>query len=167
MGLIVLEANLADCPTLLAKFAELRDDLEKLPVKLQHVITTGDKHGNTLRLIDELVKTGVLDINPDQYIKLKHIYDRHIYLLRILEDENASDAKKNNIKVKLAQHIESFHKIISSLTVHKHLLTREIGDLFSDRGNQDLFTLFVFDRLICKPPFKVYLTELSIKFFKA
>ena len=151
-GLLTIAADLNQYPQILPEFKLLRDAFEKLTDEekkfwIQQRVTFGDKHGNPLRLIHELVAVGVLDITKDQYKNLKEIYDRHLDLIKILEDPKATAAEKEDTKKILSDDIHIFHEIVECLSVQHHVLTRQIGDLFADRGKQDLFTFFIFEQL--------------------
>lgn len=94
-GVLTCPANLNQCPKILPEFKALCDAFKKLTDEekeswIQQRVTFGDKHGNSLRLIHEFVAVGVLDITEDQYKNLKEIYDRHLKLTKIFEDQKAT-----------------------------------------------------------------------------
>lgn len=151
---ITVPVSLKSRPRILPEFELMRDNFglqppsERAPVRPS--VTFADKHGNPLRLIHELVAVGVLDINQEQYDNLLHIYMEHGKHLRNLRLYPKESAKYCSAHASLKADIASFKATIDSLNVYSHVFTRHLGDLFADRGRQDLFTFMVLDRLHCK-----------------
>lgn len=168
------EVNLDSAPEILAPFQAVLDDFRLLKTDaektawLQHNrVTLSDKHGNTLRLIYELVLLGVLDVKSDnvnikdcditdndlerspenKYSELAAIYNTHQEKLDILSSSETTELEKNTAKEAIKEDFDQFKKILDSCPINCHLFIRQLGDLFSDRGVQDYFSLLVFDQL--------------------
>ena len=133
-GLLSVTADLSRCPVILPEFQALRDQARD-PIEVpQESVTFGDKHGNVLRKIYELILVGVLDVTNDQYNTLSNIYHRQTEFI----EKKSIDALKTDII--------AFKTIVTSLPVYQHLRVIDIGDLFADRGEQDvlMFILFLY-----------------------
>ncbi|MDF1655130.1 MAG: hypothetical protein P1U34_08470 [Coxiellaceae bacterium] len=94
----------------------------------RHTVSSGDMHGNAMKLIFIAFKEGVLDISEDQFKTLWEIY------------ETPTDHLT-------AEQINVFETIIRDAKYNKSCVLRFIGDLLADRGRNDWFTLCVLQAL--------------------
>ncbi|HBS51837.1 MAG TPA: hypothetical protein DEA62_02465 [Coxiellaceae bacterium] len=85
-------------------------------------VTFGDMHGNTMKLLWNLIQEGVIKIEPKEFDKMWKAY------------------RENDV--------EAFISLIGSIeVVRPDLKVRLIGDVFADRGQNDYFTLKVLEKL--------------------
>lgn len=92
-------------------------------------ITLGDLHGNFLYLLHLLIYNGVvINCNSQTYDALSHIY--HI--------------DTNNL---LVSDLIKFNKLISTLQFNTNIFIRLLGDEVADRGQNDYFTLKLFEKM--------------------
>jgi hypothetical protein len=96
--------------------------LEPLPA--QKTIALGDLHGNTLRLLHQLVRESAVAMQKDDYDKFSDIYSNR----PLTTSRRDIDAVLNKI---------TLNKVIILL----------LGDEVCDRGASDLLSLLLFDRL--------------------
>jgi hypothetical protein len=90
--------------------------------------TLPDLHGNTLKLLNALVATGLISIAPHDYKKFRMCYYKTKETPELLAD---------------------IRQIISNLsTLKKRVTLRLIGDEFSDRGQNDYYTLLLLEKII-------------------
>lgn len=133
-------------------------DITKKPtpdqsMKENRTITIGDLHANAVKFLFFLVREGVVETTDEDYRKLVEIY-------------NQSDVFQAEI---IADQLVIFRKIINELTVkNKEILVRLIGDELADRGKNDLFVLFLFDKLYKENiNVEVLISNHGIEFVKA
>ena len=104
--------------------------LEKCPQTIaidnlkQQSLTFGDMHGNAIKLIYLLIENGVMNLNESNYNHLNEIYKKQPHLLT-------------------PNDLEKFDSILHQARFHECGLIRLIGDELADRGNNDLFTLYI------------------------
>lgn len=100
------------------------------PVGKDTTLATGDMHGNAIKLIYFLIKEGVLELKnkADDYAQLISIYHTPVDELTAL-----------NLTTFIT-HLKNAH-----LHFPKKLIL--LGDDLADRGMNDLYTLYVLDRL--------------------
>lgn len=92
-------------------------------------VTIGDLHGNSMKLLDFLRRSGVVNVAGGEYSTLVDIYKKNV------EDLTREDLTR-------------FRGIIDRLLLQrKDLLIRLIGDVLADRGANDYFTLYILDHL--------------------
>ena len=85
-------------------------------------VTFGDMHGNTMKLLWNLIQEGVIKIGSQEFDQMWKAY------------------RDNNVK--------DFIDLIGNIEVVRHdLNVRLIGDVFADRGQNDYFTLKVLEKL--------------------
>lgn len=107
-------------------------DIRKYPSAVNYnpsnVITLGDMHGNTMKLIWCLIREGVIEVSENDFNAMWSAYDA------IPTDRTAGVLNK-------------FKELLNSVTVNSGFSVCLLGDLFSDRGNNDYFTLKVLEKL--------------------
>jgi len=93
-------------------------------------LSLGDLHGNALKLIYILLYYDFIDLDKIAYYELYNLYIK--------------DAKSLS-----SEDILSFEKILSKIKYNpSHIkLIRFLGDVLSDRGSNDIFTLLIFQKL--------------------
>lgn len=94
-------------------------------------ITLGDLHSHAMKLIYFLVTEGILNVPPDVYIQLWDLY------------HTLSNRVTNDI-------FKQFEECLSSkVTINRvDCLVRLLGDELADRGENDLFVLMIFKKLV-------------------
>ena len=111
--------------------AEYPDPIRTHPVG--HELSIGDLHGNTLKLINFLVREGILTLTRESYQRLVDLYKTG----GMNADGSVDWAK-----------LDDFKKIIETAKVRSPGPTvRLIGDELGDRGTNDLFTKLVLTKL--------------------
>lgn len=120
---------------------EETEDLLQIPVKnlfrcpdpLRRLnvtqLTFGDLHGNAIKLLYLLVRFGILKITPQNYMKLVSAYQK------------GAEAKLSDIQ---------YFKLIlfrAEIPNDLKITIRLIGDILSDRGKNDFFTLLILEKL--------------------
>lgn len=123
------------------------------PVNKNETLVIGDLHANPLKLLWILTKTGVLtlDDNPEKknklYNELVRIYEKPV------EDLTAADLK-------------AFKEIIEHAHITPIACLRLIGDELADRGNNDLFILFLLEKIAKTQELEIILSNHSVEFLK-
>src|SRR3990170_6871307 len=85
-------------------------------------VTFGDMHGNTMKLLWNLIQEGVIKIGSQEFDQMWKAY------------------RENDV--------ETFISLIDRIdVVRPDLKVRLIGDVFADRGQNDYFTLKVLEKL--------------------
>ncbi|MHB1949287.1 MAG: Dot/Icm T4SS effector Wip [Gammaproteobacteria bacterium] len=116
------------------------------PADSKNQLTIGDLHGNALKLIYFLVRQNVIRLEEKTYPELVRIYK--------LGTQHITQAD-----------LDSFNKILASITALPVGTVRLIGDELCDRGNNDYFTLKVLERLSqLKVPVETLLSNHGIEF---
>lgn len=98
-------------------------------------VTFGDLHGNPLKLLHELVCTGVFEYRSDlNDIEKGNGYKAIVYCVK---ESHASNDYKN------ASHVDNFTKLVEHLFVIKNpnIFVRFLGDMFCDRISNDLLMM--------------------------
>lgn len=111
-------------------------DIYKLPscdhehlATAKTVLTIGDLHANTIKLLFILVKHGIAsNITKNNYEMLIKIYTTPIHELTV-------------------EHLNRFNHILDNMIFRPHCRIRLLGDELADRGNNDYFTLKVLEKL--------------------
>lgn len=126
-------------------------DLTKYPTKLEQIdlasgntITFGDMHGNTMKLIWNLIRCGAIEMTEQDFAALWNIYNASG-----LSDEFGQSTKEkciNELGFTLAQ-LQEFYAILGRVKVIPGHKIRLLGDTVSDRGQNDWLTLKVFEKL--------------------
>lgn len=95
-------------------------------------ITIGDIHGNALLLLNILITFGVIRITKNEYSLFVKFYT-----------QRSNDASKTRL------FIEYFNNFIDKAVVDKDKIyfIRFLGDMLSDRGSNDYYTLKILSRL--------------------
>ncbi|MHB1948534.1 MAG: Dot/Icm T4SS effector Wip [Gammaproteobacteria bacterium] len=116
------------------------------PADSKNQLTIGDLHGNALKLIYFLIRQNVIILDEKIYPELVRIYQLPV----------ASLTKTD---------LDSFDKIIASISALPVSTVRLIGDELCDRGSNDYFTLKILERLTeLKVPFEILISNHSIDF---
>lgn len=135
-------------------FVEGEVDIFKHPAKIRKLfpeedqtrgqITVGDLHGNPMKILHLLVLHGVIEISPENYKRLAHIYQNYIS-----SDKYGGETALllNKHKAKYSKYIRDFERIISNLSVKNKPLIRFLGDTICDRGRNDYFFYLILDKL--------------------
>ncbi|VVC74973.1 hypothetical protein AQUSIP_02470 [Aquicella siphonis] len=109
-------------------------DIYQYPTKIARLnekadVVFGDLDGNAIKFLYFLIREGILDLQPADYQKLVSIYQTPI--------ERLSKAA-----------ISEFHHVVSNAKISQPLpKIHMIGDDLADRGQNDLFTLFIYEKL--------------------
>ena len=98
----------------------------KKPITDQETATSGDIHGNALRLIYTLIEEGILEVSEEQCDRFYELY--HTSPLQ-------------------QQHLADFKELLGQVKVVPGKSFRLIGDVFSDRGANDYLTLLTLQKL--------------------
>lgn len=106
------------------EMVDLDEYPEKItPMKSGDILLIGDLHGNALRMLRTLMMKGVVAMSKSDYERFRDIYHE---LPALLEKKD----------------ILEFNKIIDRLQIkNPDILLYLIGDMLSDRGSNDYFTL--------------------------
>ena len=98
----------------------------------------GDLHGNTMYLIFFLIERGYLTLNKEEdYDKLKMLYDF------VGEIEHESDID-DEVRATLPDILKLFHNILDNAIFQMQASKITfLGDMFADRGHNDISTLIV------------------------
>ena len=135
------------------------DDLSQCPkvdiTFCNQTVTMGDGHGNALKIVYFLLRTGRVDaqqFTSNDYNKFKELY----YNAQFLTADNLS----------------TLSKLIKKLKRHPELKegcgVRFIGDNFSDRGQNDYLSLLIYKQLTCERiPFCELLSNHTMEFLSA
>lgn len=100
------------------------------------VITLGDLHGNTMKLIFILQNHGILELNKEQFDRLWEIYDLDIDTLTQPDKLEQTRSLLNEFKL-----------LLRAVKKNAPGLLILIGDELADRGNNDIFTLLLMQAL--------------------
>ena len=98
--------------------------------------SVGDTHGNAVVLIRYFYEAGIINIDQDQYNELIKIYD---------VDSVHKFSKLN--KQQCDQFREIVKKGFANAQVPEGISLRCFGDMFADRGSNDLLSLIILDEL--------------------
>ncbi|MFA5959962.1 MAG: Dot/Icm T4SS effector Wip [Tatlockia sp.] len=124
------------------------DERHKAGEKIE--ITIGDLHGNAIKLLYVLIKHGfALNMTGEHYAILVAIYCLPVQELT-------------------RDHLVQFNAILDTLEFNTQSLLRLLGDELSDRGNNDYFTLKIFEKLGQHGvPFEILVSNHGIEFIEA
>jgi len=128
------------------------------PVADYNQLTVGDMHGNSIKLLNYLVKMSYWKLTKDQFNTLNDLY------LKDIETMQANEW--NQYKIELY----AYNQIVDEIEIPPEQapkLVRLIGDLLCDRGSNDLLTI----PLLRKIPNKRYILsnhdlEFLLKYYK-
>lgn len=134
-------------------------DLAELPKK-EHSFDSGltytfpDMHGNTIKLVNTLIRIGVFtQITKQQYQILVETYnylDKQTHKICESIDGSSGVCMMNfgfASKRKIEKYLQQFNEIIQQVNVNNNVSVRMLGDMLADRGSNDALTLMVLDRL--------------------
>jgi len=139
------------------EFINEQVDIYQLPpVDLTHQgtegtqITIGDLHGNAMKLMFMLIKHGIAtNISKEDYNRLVEIY-------------------KTPTKDLTKELLGKFNEVLAKIEFSSDSTIRLIGDELADRGNNDYFTLKIFEKLNeHKVPVEIIVSNHSIEFIEA
>lgn len=124
------------------KFIDVDVDLKNHPDKILSLreddeVTIGDGHGNALKIVHFLIKTGIMTLarGAEDYQRVVAIYEQEL-------DPEAVD---------YAPYEKAMADFIHILKQAKSCpvgLLRFLGDGVGDRGNNDLYTLLIYEWLL-------------------
>ncbi|MES2614258.1 MAG: hypothetical protein V4591_02465, partial [Bdellovibrionota bacterium] len=116
------------------------------------IVGTGDTHGNTLRIITDLVKTGMIkELSEDVYNELSEIIEE-------ASNEELTFESYNNFKWILSEYLE---------VLNKETLYLLFGDILSDRQSNDILTLALLNELDNKDlNFEILLSNHDLNFIR-
>lgn len=117
---------------------------------LPHIeqVTIGDLHGNSMKFIYFLIKNDIIEMEAEDYIKLDAIYEK-----------DANSLTKEDLT--------NFKNILENkIVVNEYRSVRLLGDEFSDRGNNDYFTLKIMERLAPEVNFEFICSNHNIELIK-
>lgn len=106
--------------------------------------TIGDLHGNALKFLYFLVREGVVELTASQYDDLQTIYNTPVANLT-------------------KEQLETFKTLLNEARFHKPSAVILIGDELADRGQNDIFTLYIMQALKNKGiPLEICLSNHSV-----
>ena len=128
---------------------ETAADLRRCPettggVAPDQTITIGDMHGNAMKLIWILLRQGVIKMKEDDFAALWEIYDSSGLGMGFYQ--NTKDLLIDGFSFDSGR-LQEFYNILSRVQVNNGYQLRLIGDVFSDRGNNDWLTMKVLEKL--------------------
>jgi hypothetical protein len=136
------EANIHQYP--------IKNDNEKLtPGK---ILTVGDMHGNALKFIYILIRHQILDISEEKYNELIKIYNTPVPKRSEQESDPTFEARVIEYKKNMATFDGIIGDAFNKIDPAKVGQLRLIGDIISDRGKSDYFTLKIFECIGKKSP---------------
>lgn len=147
---------------------EFPNDIRQNPTET--VVTFGDMHGNTMKLIWCLLKEGIIELTEKDFNTMWEIYVNLASISPCYVDEIEQQIKKfsslvEKIKIKMwkiyanlasifpcyvdkrEQQIKKFSVLVEKIKIKENAGVRLLGDIFADRGNNDLLTLAVVEKL--------------------
>lgn len=117
-------------------------DLRKYPDEIspfnkEDEVTLGDGHGNALKMIYFLIKTGIMTLagGAEDYQRIVEIYEQEL-------DPETDDYAP------YAKAMDDFIHILHQAKPGLVGLLRFLGDVVADRGNNDLYTLLIYEWLL-------------------
>ena len=103
-------------------------------------ISVGDMHGNAFKMIHFLCSSGMMQLTPNDFKKLKNIYYKKFGLTK--ED------------------FDSWKEILKRANFSTEITALFIGDILADRGRNDYLTLLIFQAMQeKKAPYKITLSN--------
>ncbi|CAO5682614.1 MAG: hypothetical protein HEEMFOPI_00752 [Holosporales bacterium] len=112
-------------------------------------ITLPDLHGNALKLLHTLISANILFLNEEYYKKFVSIY------FKKAEDITAED-------------LSTFNQILEEILpgANSRTVVRFIGDILSDRGSNDFWTIHFLNQLnILQIPYEIIFSNHDFDFF--
>ncbi len=138
-------------------YTEQSVDIYKLPnanapCEKGEEISIGDLHGNSMKLLFVLFKHGIASgLNESQYKQLSDIYIKSIDPESLTQND-----------------IAKFNQLLGQITWKTDNLLRLIGDETADRGNNDYFTLKIFETMGKNQiPFEILFSNHGLEFINA
>lgn len=134
-------------------------DLCKYPDAIKHpsgtVVTFGDMHGNAMKFMWELIHNGVISLNPGDYTKAMDLYKGSELisgdaLLKHSEFYNSKSKLEltDELKNKLKSDLEKYRQILGRIKFTPNAPgVRLLGDFIADRGNNDIMTLLLLEKI--------------------
>lgn len=135
------QADLRIYPTI-AEIADKKSQFEQATGEQFNagaVVTLGDMHGNAIKFMWELVYNGIIKLNQQDYQKVLEIYQKNW-----IPDDSSDAVYDFDAK----QAMEEFKEILGRIEVNPDCpRVRLLGDLIADRGNNDLMTLLLLEKI--------------------
>lgn len=135
------QADLRIYPTI-TEIAERKEQFEKATGKqfnTDAVVTLGDMHGNVMKFMWELVYNGVIELSQQDYQKALELYQLNWIPGDTSDAAYNFDAKKA---------MEEFKAILGRTKINLDCpRIRLLGDFIADRGNNDLMTLLLLEKI--------------------
>ena len=152
-----------------ANLLEWRAPEDRFPLILGSLLTLGDLHANTIKLIHFLLIQNVIEISASAYDRLIQIYYKHAFDPAFPQFPRYTKAEVAEFKHILETEIHLNTALDTELIKNKlPLILRFIGDMFADRGYGDLLTMFVLMRLVqLKLNFRIVLSNHDILLISA
>ena len=114
------------------------------------IVTIGDLHANAIKFMYMLIERGVVTgVSKDDYEKLVTLYKAYSSKAHTLTKgidnkyKTLVEFHKNNF----LKYLNEFKAIIDKIQVNTDLSVRLIGDELADRGANDIFVLWILDKL--------------------
>ncbi|MDX1836258.1 hypothetical protein DIZ81_02495 [Legionella taurinensis] len=124
------------------KLIHMDVDLRKYPDDISPLtkddeVTLGDGHGNALKMVYFLIKTGIMTLagGAEDYQRLVEIYEQEL-------NPEANDYAP------YAKAMDDFIRILHQAKPGLVGILRFLGDVVADRGNNDLYTLLIYEWLL-------------------
>lgn len=104
-------------------------DITLLPKEQTRQLVLGDLHGNAIKLINILIREGVLKLSESQYHMMYEIYHKDPHIV------NTED-------------LANFANILNNADIDSNVTCLFLGDTLADRGMNDYYTLFIYEKLV-------------------
>jgi hypothetical protein len=138
------------------------DDISKLPraipIEPATEINVGDLHGNGMKLLFILFKHGIASgLTKDEYQQLSNIYDGSV----------SFNSGFTTVTL-TSEQIQRFNQLLDKIKWKPINLLRLLGDETADRGNNDYFTLKIFECMGKNHvPFEILISNHGVEFINA
>lgn len=118
------------------------------------VVTLGDMHGNAIAFMWKLIDQGFIEFaSPEDYTKAKKLYDLNWkndswgkYIVKLRQADEYKTIEADAAKEAMTEYKEILSHIKPGKNKDKASL-RLLGDLVADRGNNDIMTLLLLQRI--------------------
>jgi len=114
------------------------------------IVTIGDLHANAIKFMYMLIERGVVTgVSKEDYEELVKLYKDYSSKAHTLTKgiDNKDKSLVEFYKNSFLQYLNEFKAIIDKIQVNTDLSVRLIGDELADRGANDIFVLWILDKL--------------------
>ncbi|MFI4955926.1 MAG: hypothetical protein ACHQAX_01825 [Gammaproteobacteria bacterium] len=96
-------------------------------------VTMGDLHGNALKLLKFIHLEDIVHVSRDSYLLFVQLYE---------------DAQSDELSLRISAANAFYQDVLPSIMVTRGANFRGLGDMLSDRGASDFFTLHLIGKLV-------------------